>query len=115
MSTPHDVASARFLCEELDMEIVKVASADIVDGFLHQYLTTTKADVILSNGLASLGEIEKALEYYGEHQDDIALLHCVSNYPCSDQSLNLSALEVLAKAFDLAVGYSDHSIDGFAN
>lgn len=111
LSTPYDVESAKFLHEELDVRLFKTASADIVDLSLHRYIASTGKHSIISVGMASLGEIEEVLELYqsaGNH--NLTLLHCVSNYPCSDESLNLNVIRTLRNAFQVDVGYSDHSI-----
>jgi len=110
LSTPYDVESAKFLHEELNVRLFKTASADIVDLSLHRYIASTGKHSIISVGMASLGEIEEVLELYksaGNHK--VTLLHCVSNYPCSDESLNLSVMTTLRNAFQVDVGYSDHS------
>ena len=111
LSTPYDVECARFLNEELNVQVFKTASADLVDLSLHDYIASTGKPSIVSVGMASLGEIEENLNIYNSYKHrDIILLHCVSNYPCAHENLNLRVLETLKQAFDLPVGYSDHSI-----
>ncbi|MEC8043270.1 MAG: N-acetylneuraminate synthase family protein [Verrucomicrobiota bacterium] len=111
LSTPYDVESARFLNEDLDVEMFKSASADLVDLSLHDYIASTGKPSIISVGMASMGEIKENLKIYNSYNHkDIILLHCVSNYPCAHENLNLRVLETLKQAFDLPVGYSDHSI-----
>jgi sialic acid synthase SpsE len=109
LSTPYDKASAKFLFE-LGVKMFKTASADIVDLPLHRYIASTGLPVIIATGMASLGEIESLLTIYEDAKhEDVVLLHCVSNYPCSDESINLRAMKVLENAFNVSVGYSDHS------
>jgi len=111
LSTPYDLESARFLNEELDVEFFKTASADIVDLPLHEYIASTGKPSVVSVGMASLGEIEMVTNLYrNQDNENVILLHCVSNYPCNDSSLNLSVMKTLSQAFQLPVGYSDHSI-----
>lgn len=111
LSTPYDVECARFLHEELSIEVFKTASADLVDLPLHDYIASTGNPSIVSVGMSTLGEIEENLSIYKSYQhSDVILLHCVSNYPCAHENLNLRVLETLKQAFDLPVGYSDHSI-----
>lgn len=111
LSTPYDVESARFLNEDLEVEMFKSASADLVDLSLHDYIASTGKPSIISVGMANLGEIEENLKIYNSYNHkDIILLHCVSNYPCAHENLNLRVLDTLKQAFDLPVGYSDHSI-----
>jgi N,N'-diacetyllegionaminate synthase len=109
-STPYDIDSARFLHENLDVKFFKTASADIVDLPLHRYIAKTKKPTIVAVGMATLGEIERVCEIYRQEENsNLILLHCVSNYPCSDASINMKVLRTLQTAFNLPVGYSDHS------
>ncbi len=115
ISTPYDQASVDFL-ESLDVQQYKIASADLVDLELLKRVAATKKPVLLSVGMARLGEVEDALEVFSSYDNgDLLLLHCVSNYPCSDESLNLRVMETLQSAFRHPVGYSDHSIGSQAS
>ena len=110
ISTPYDIASVDFL-ESLGIEQYKIASADLVDLELLKAVALTRKPVILSLGMASLGEIEDALKIFSNYaKGDLLLLHCVSNYPCSDKSLNLRVIQKLKRTFDYELGFSDHSI-----
>ena len=113
ISTPYDIESAIFL-NKLGIKVFKTASADIVDLPLHKFLATTRKRVIISTGMATLGEIEEVLSIYKrEDISKVSLLHCVANYPCSYQSLNLNVLKTLKRAFGLPVGFSDHAVGPF--
>ena len=110
ISTPYDVESAKFLIS-LKLKTIKVASADLTDFFLHDFLSKTKKKIILSTGMSNLRNIQDTLALYKKnHNQKVSLLHCVSNYPCSNSSLNLNSLEALKK-FGYEVGFSDHSKD----
>lgn len=112
LSTPYDVESARFLAE-LNVKMFKTASADLVDLPLQQYIASTGKPAIVATGMADLGEVEPVVSIFEKAGNPhLVLLHCVSNYPCSDASLNMRAMNTLAQAFGLPVGYSDHS-EGF--
>ncbi len=114
ISTPYDIESAKFL-HKLGVNIYKVASADIVDLPLHEFLASTMKPVIIATGMASIGEIETVVNIYRKAGNtNICLLHCVSNYPCSNESLNLYAMRTIADTFKLPVGFSDHSIGEIA-
>jgi sialic acid synthase SpsE len=114
LSTPYDLDSARFL-EALDVACFKVASADIVDLPLHRLIAKSGKPSIVATGMATIEEVAACLEVYGERaRDQVVLLHCVSNYPCSDESLCLKAMNTLEREFRTRVGFSDHSIDAFA-
>ena len=111
ISTPYDINSAIFLNNDLDVSCFKTSSADIIDIPLQEYIASTGKNSIVSVGMASLGEIEKVCEiYYKNKNKNLCLLHCVSNYPCSDNSLNLKVIKTLQNAFGLPVGYSDHCL-----
>jgi N,N'-diacetyllegionaminate synthase len=110
LSTPYDSESARFLNEELGVRLIKTASADLIDHLLHEYIASSGKPSIVSVGMATLDEIAKNISIYkNSGHEDLILLHCVSNYPCSDQSLNLRVMDTLRETFDFPVGYSDHS------
>lgn len=110
LSTPYDTDSAIFLDNIIGVPMFKTASADIVDLRLHKYLANSKKPTMISVGMATLPEIEDVLELYrGAGNRDVVLLHCVSNYPCKPESLNLRVMETLRSSFGLPVGYSDHS------
>ena len=109
ISTPYDIESAKFL-NEIGVNIFKTASADIVDLPLHEFLESTKKTVIISCGMATLGEIELVMDIYQRNNNkNTVLLHCVSNYPCKFESLNLKVIKTLANTFQVPVGYSDHA------
>lgn len=109
LSTPYDITSAQFL-ESIGVRIFKTASADLVDLPLQRYIASTGKPSIVATGMANLGEIERVVQLYEKAGNPhLVLLHCVSNYPCSDESLNLRAMNTMAQAFDFPVGFSDHS------
>ena len=109
MSTPYDIDSAAFL-DNVGVGLFKTASADIVDLPLQRFLAQTKKPVIVSTGMASFGEVETVVNLYRESGNtQIILLHCVSNYPCSNDSLNLRVIQALHDTFQIPVGFSDHS------
>lgn len=112
ISTPYDVLSARFLQEVIGVSFFKVASADIVDLELHKYLAGTGKHIFVSTGMSCLGEIEHVVNIYRSSSpklENLTLLHCTSNYPCSLESINLLAINTLRSAFNVPVGFSDHS------
>jgi N,N'-diacetyllegionaminate synthase len=112
ISTPYDIQSAGFLIE-LGVRFFKTASADLVDLPLQRFIAATGKPGIIATGMATLGEVELVVNIYSEEgNSNVVLLHAVSNYPCSDESLNLRVMSTLAKAFSIPVGFSDHS-EGF--
>ena len=112
ISTPYDVDSARFLYE-LGVKYFKTASADIVDIYLHEYLASTGTPTMIATGMATESEIAEVAKVYADaDHPDLVFLHCVSNYPCSDEALNLKAMVETGERSALPIGYSDLS-DGY--
>lgn len=111
LSTPYDIESARFLNDDLNISIFKTASADITDIPLQKFIASTNKPCLISIGMANLKEIEDVFKIYRNLKNfNIAFLHCVSNYPSSDKSLNLNVISSIKKYFKVPVGFSDHSL-----
>ena len=114
LSTPYDLQSARFL-QELGVKYFKTASADIIDRPLQEFIAATKKPAIVATGMATLDEIQALTEVYKKAGNDhLVLLQCVSNYPCSDESLNLRVISEVLPRFGYPVGYSDHAVGPLA-
>lgn len=110
MSTPFDYKAIEEL-EELNMLAYKIASFEIVDLPFLKQIAKTKKPIILSTGMANLGDIEDAMNaIYEVGESDIALLHCNINYPPPFEDLNLRAIQTLKQAFQVPVGFSDHTM-----
>ena len=134
MSTAFDEESLDFLAT-LPMPAVKVPSGDITAGPLLWRTARLRRPLILSTGMATLGDIEQALHVIAHaflhdsaptswHEIEMAgwsdagraallervvVLHCTTEYPAPAQDVNLRAMDVIANAFGLPVGYSDHT------
>ena len=108
LSTPFDVEDAKILVKQ-GIKKFKTSSADLTDFFLHKFLSKNAKEVIISTGMSNLKEISNTLKVYNKKKTKITLLHCVSNYPCSDSSLNLNNITTLKNTFKLPIGFSDHS------
>jgi sialic acid synthase SpsE len=102
------------LLNEVDVEFYKVASMDINNYPLLQYVAQFNKPILLSTGMANLGEIEKAVKIIeNEGNSKIIILHCVAIYPPENKDLNLKNITMLQNTFGYPVGFSDHSL-GFA-
>lgn len=96
---------------ELDVPVHKVASFEIVDIPLIEKMARTRKPLIISTGMATLGEIEEAVNTArNAGATQIALLKCTSDYPAPPESMNLRSIPHLAEAFGLPVGLSDHTL-----
>lgn len=109
-SSPFDSSAVDFL-EDVDMPAYKVASFEVVDIPLLQRIAATGKPVIMSTGMATLGEIEEAVRTLrADNVKGLALLHCVSAYPALPKSMNLRRIPHLAETFGLPTGLSDHTL-----
>lgn len=111
-SSPFDGPSVQLL-ERLDVPLYKIASSEVTNHGLIRLIAQTGKPVIMSTGIASEDEISAALGCFRENSDAaIVLLHCVSLYPVEPESLNLKKIESLMGAYNVPVGFSDHSRGG---
>lgn len=104
-ASPWDVDSVDFL-EKMKHPVIKVASASITDIELLKKIASKKIPVIMSTGMSTMQEIEKAVETLGT--DKLLIAHSTSAYPCKPKELNLKMIPVLQKKFGVPVGYSGH-------
>lgn len=136
LSTPFDADSADFLVHELDVPIIKVPSGEITNAPFLLHLARFGRPLVVSTGMATLGEVEQALgviaygygvgcdlppghhafhaalldkESPGLLRERVTLLHCTTEYPAPFDEVNLLAMDTLAAAFGLRVGFSDHT------
>ena len=109
LSTPYDKDSVDLLAH-LNVPAFKIASAEIVNTPLIRHIARKGKPIILSTGMSYLSEVETAVRTISnEGNNQIVLLHCVSNYPAPNVDVNLRAMLTLSQAFQVPVGYSDHS------
>ncbi|MCX6664030.1 MAG: pseudaminic acid synthase [Euryarchaeota archaeon] len=110
LSSPFDYDAVDDL-DTVGVPAFKVASFELVDLGLLKYIAQKNKPIILSVGLATLGEIEDALNAIrSQGNDDIVLLHCASLYPSPVEIVNLNAIQTLSKAFQIPIGFSDHTL-----
>ena len=136
LSSAFDPASLSFLLNELQLDVIKFGSGELLNAPLLYATARSGARIILSSGMATLGDIEQALMVcaagYAPHAADIpktedflrawsdpedrarvtervSLLQCTTSYPAPPETLNLAAMATLRDAFGLTIGFSDHS------
>lgn len=98
------------LLDELDVAYIKIASCDLNNSPLICAAAETGRRIVLSTGMATLEEIEKAvLDVQATGNIDLVLMHCVSLYPAPIGRMNLGFIDTLKSKFDFAVGLSDHT------
>lgn len=138
LSTAFDSESISFLVNDLGLTTLKIPSGEITNGPLLLEHALTGCNLILSSGMATLGEVEQALgviafgllnagkkvaissvdqfreAYFSEEgqtvlSEKVTLLHCTTEYPAQPSEINLNAMTTMEQAFGLRTGYSDHS------
>lgn len=112
LSTAFDLASVDLL-NRLGQKSWKIPSGEITNVPLIEKIGAIAEEVIMSTGMATLGEIEQALEWLegaGCPRDRVTVLQCNTEYPTPYQDVNLRAMQTIGQAFNVRVGYSDHTM-----
>jgi N,N'-diacetyllegionaminate synthase len=111
LSTPDEEKSLNFLVDELNVDLIKVGSGEVNNLPYLMQIGAKKRNVILSTGMSTLGEVERARDVLlAAGASAVSLLHCTSEYPAPFNEINLKAMNTLQNAFKCDVGYSDHSV-----
>jgi N,N'-diacetyllegionaminate synthase len=111
LSTPFDHDSIKML-DDFGMSIFKIPSGEITNLPYLRHIGRLGKEVILSTGMANLGEIEDGLDvlmHEGVPKEKITVLHATTEYPCPIEEVNLRAMQAIGVAFGVKVGYSDHT------
>lgn len=111
LCTPFDLPSIELL-QELGTQVWKVPSGEITNYPYLKAIAKTELPVIMSTGMATIGEIEQAIDLLtvnGTKREEITLLHCTTEYPAPKNEVNLKAMQTIGEHFKLPVGYSDHT------
>lgn len=108
MSTPFDEPSLELL-QQIDVDILKIASFDLGNLPLIHRIASLGKPVVMSVGGGKIDQIRSSVDVLLNHHDEVAILHCVSEYPCEYNRLGLDNIEVLIKEFpECTIGSSDH-------
>ena len=109
LSTPFDLESIDFL-QEIDIPFWKIPSGEITNLPYLEKIAHTGKDVIMSTGMCTMEEIQKAIDILKKNgAGKITLLHCNTEYPTPYEDVNLRAMKTMAETFGVEVGYSDHT------
>jgi len=111
LSTPDEFESANFLLELQD--IFKIGSGELTNKPYLKHIGNFQKEIILSTGMADIGEIEDALDVLieaGMKKENITILHANTMYPTPMEDVNLNAMVTIGNTFNIAYGYSDHTL-----
>lgn len=112
LSTAFDIDSLAFL-DSLGSRFIKIPSGEITNLPYLKAVASYNKPIILSTGMSTIGDIENAffvLEKFGATRKNITILHCTSEYPAPMDEINLNVINSLRTAFEVEVGYSDHTM-----
>jgi N-acetylneuraminate synthase len=109
LSTAFDEHSVDLL-DEIGVPVFKIGSGEVTNWPFLQYVARKGKPIILSTGMSYLSEVDQAVRILQSAGcDRVILLHCVSSYPANPADVNLNAIKTLANAFNVPVGFSDHT------
>ena len=106
-STPFDTDSVDML-ERIGNPLYKISSFHVTDLKLIEYVCQTKKPIIISTGMSTIEEIDKAVELIKKFTKDFIIMHCVSCYPTEDKDVNLNIIPTLKNRYNCPIGYSGH-------
>ena len=113
-ASPFDPSAVDFL-ESLDCPIYKIASPEITDHNLIRQCARTGKPVILSTGLASIDDLDEAVNILRKEDANFMILKCVSAYPTKLSDINISTISFLKKKYNCNIGLSDHTLGSYAS
>jgi len=109
-SSPFSPTSLEFLAR-FNPPAYKIASNELHDWKLVEEVAKKKKPILMSTGVATLEEIEKTIKLVRKtNNNEIIVLHCISNYPALSQNANIKTVAAIQKKFDVIVGFSDHTL-----
>lgn len=110
ISTPDGAESLAFLVE-LGVRRIKIGSTEVTNLDFLRRVASTQKPLILSTGMSTLGEVERAVQaIYETGNHNLQLMHCTTDYPTAIEDVNLKAMLTLRDAFHVPAGYSDHTM-----
>jgi N,N'-diacetyllegionaminate synthase len=107
LASPFDDEAVEML-DALEVAAFKIPSGEITNSWLVQSIAATGRPILMSTGMATIGEIDAAVAWIGQ-QADLALLHCVSSYPTALEDCNLRVIPTLSTRYRVPIGWSDHT------
>lgn len=109
LSSPFDIESVDLL-NEIGVPAFKIASGEITNFTLLEYIAKKQKPIIISTGMSTIGEVEEAINLIEKYNKNIVLMHCLTSYPAKKEHANLNVIKTLKCAFKKPVGFSDHTL-----
>jgi len=106
-STAYDIYAVDFLLD-LGITGIKISSFDLINDPLLNYVAHTDALVLISTGMGTVSEIDRAAKIFAHRKNQVGFLQCTSSYPCEYQDVNINRHQSL-KSYGFVTGYSDHT------
>lgn len=108
LSTPFSVEGVELL-DSIDVPAIKIGSGEFANAHIVKTAADTERPLILSTGMSTWEEVERQIPFIKSHAEAFALLYCVSAYPTDPTDFSLGLIERMNEAFEIPVGFSDHS------
>jgi N,N'-diacetyllegionaminate synthase len=113
ISTPYSISDIELL-ESINVKAYKIASGQLTEPYFLRCIAKKMKPIILSTGMANLGEVFDSIKTIREINEDITVLQCTTNYPSSMSDANINAMLSIKDSCKVQVGYSDHIIENYA-
>lgn len=111
LCTPHDNDVLTFLADELKIAAFKVGSGELENWPFLEKIASYGRPVILSTGMHTIEDIQNSIKVLSTNGcKELAVLHCVTNYPAAPENINLTVMEHIREFFSGPIGYSDHTV-----
>ncbi len=113
ISSPFSIEAVELL-EEVGMKRYKIPSGEVTNLPMLQVVAATKKPVIISSGMSSWEELDKAIKTIQAVHNNITVLQCTSEYPCPPEAVGLNVMSEMIERYKLPVGLSDHTLTPYA-
>jgi N,N'-diacetyllegionaminate synthase len=111
MSTPDEETSAKFLVDNIQVPAIKVGSGELTNLSYMKFLASFQKPMIVSTGMGTIEEVKEAKKMIDEQgNNQVAFLHCTTDYPAKYEDVNLNAMLTIQKELGTIIGYSDHTM-----
>ena len=112
LSSPFSIEAVELL-EELEVKRYKIPSGEVTNIPLLKVVAETKKPVLLSSGMSTWKELDEAVKTLQNIHNDIVVMQCTSEYPCSFENAGLNILWEMKERYQLPVGFSDHTLSNY--